>query len=84
MIVPSTIFQHLSNSLKVINTSKASIFCFMANFAINVVICALQLHPGVAPGIFRRGAHSSNEGAKIWLSGYYKCQKSSKKSLFTF
>ena len=32
--------------------------------------------PGVAPKIFRRGAESSNEGAKIWFSGYYKCQKS--------
>ena len=39
---------------------------------------------GVAPGIFRRGAESSDEGAKIWFSGYYKCQKSPKKSLFTF
>ena len=39
---------------------------------------------GVAPGIFRRGAESSDEGAKIWLSGYYKCQRSPKKSLFTF
>ena len=34
---------------------------------------------GVAPGIFRRGADSSDEGAKKWFSGYYKCQKSSKK-----
>ena len=39
---------------------------------------------GVAPGIFRLGADSSDEGAKIWFSGYYKCQKSPKKSLFTF
>ena len=39
---------------------------------------------GVAPGIFQRGANSSDEGAKIWLSGYYKCKKSPKKSLFTF
>ena len=31
---------------------------------------------GVAPGIFQPGADFSNEGAKIWLSGYYKCQKS--------
>ena len=38
--------------------------------------------PGVAPGIFRWGADSSDEGAKIWLSGYYKCQKSPKKSHF--
>ena len=30
------------------------------------------------------GVDSSDEGAKIWFSGYYKCQKSSKKSLFTF
>ena len=34
--------------------------------------------------IFRQGADSSDEGAKIWFSGYYKCQKSPKKSLFTF
>ena len=27
---------------------------------------------------------SSNEGAKIWFSGYYKCQISPKKSLFSF
>ena len=27
---------------------------------------------------------SSDEGAKIWFSGYYKYQESSKKSLFTF
>ena len=33
---------------------------------------------GVAPGIFRRGAESSDEGAKMWFSGYYKCQKSTK------
>ena len=30
------------------------------------------------------GADSYYEGAKIWLSGYYKCQKSPKKLLFTF
>ena len=29
-------------------------------------------------------ADSSDEGAKIWFSGYFKCQKSPKKSLFTF
>ena len=33
---------------------------------------------------FPTGADSSNEGAKIWFSGYYKCQKSPKKSPFTF
>ena len=38
----------------------------------------------VAPAIFRRGAGSSDEGAKIWFSRYYKCQKSPKKSLFFF
>ena len=38
---------------------------------------------GVAPGIFRWGADSSHEGAKLWFSGYYKCQRSPKKSLFT-
>ena len=40
--------------------------------------------PGVAPGIFRREADSSDEGAKIWFLGYYKCQKSPKKSPFSF
>ena len=39
---------------------------------------------GVAPGIFRREADSSDKGAKIWFSGYYKCQKSPTKSLSTF
>ena len=39
---------------------------------------------GLAPAIFRRGADSSDEGAKIWFSGCYKCQKSPKKLLFTF
>ena len=38
----------------------------------------------MAPGIFRRGADSSDEGAKMWLSGYCKCQKFPKNSLFTF
>ena len=30
----------------------------------------------VAPGILRRGAESSDNGAKIRYSWYYKCQKS--------
>ena len=38
----------------------------------------------MASGIFRRGADSSDEAAKIWFSGYYKCQKFPKKALFTF
>ena len=29
-------------------------------------------------------ANFSDKGAKIWLSEYYKCQKSPTKSLFTF
>ena len=29
-------------------------------------------------------ADSSDEGAKIWFLGYYKCPKSPKKSFFTF
>ena len=33
---------------------------------------------------FPTGADSSDEGAKICTSGYYKCQKSPKKSRFTF
>ena len=31
---------------------------------------------GVAPGVFRQGADSSDQEAKIWFSGYYKCKKS--------
>ena len=31
---------------------------------------------GVVPGIFRQGADPSDEGARIRLSGYCKCQKS--------
>ena len=38
----------------------------------------------MAPGIVRRGADSSDEGAKIQFSGYSKCQKSLKTSVFTF
>ena len=33
---------------------------------------------------FPTGADSSDEGTTIWFSGYYKCQKSPKKSPFTF
>ena len=42
------------------------------------------LRSGVAPGIFQWGDDSSDEGAKIWFSGYYKYQKSRKKLRFTF
>ena len=31
---------------------------------------------------FPTGADSSDEGAKIWFLGYYKCQKSPKKITF--
>ena len=44
----------------------------------------LGVQPGVAPGISRRGVDSSDEGTKIWCLRYYKCQKSQKKSPFTF
>ena len=36
---------------------------------------------GVAPGIFRWGADSSDEGAKILFLGYFHCPKSPKNSL---
>ena len=36
----------------------------------------------MVPGIFRRG-QTSDEGAKMWFSGYYKCQKSMKKNRFS-
>ena len=35
---------------------------------------------GAAPRIFRRGADSSYEGAKIRFSEYYECQESPKNS----
>ena len=69
---------------------------YTMHYALHHVICtiyhAVSCHvsivvyyeTGVAPEIFRRGADSSDEGAKIWLLGYYKCQKSPKKSCFTF
>ena len=37
-----------------------------------------QYNAGVAPGIFGQGADSSDEGAKILLPGYCKCQNSPK------
>ena len=49
-----------------------------------LIFLSVYLLSGVAPGIFRRGADSFDEGAKIWFSGYYQCQKSPKKLLFTF
>ena len=45
---------------------------------VNVVLDMTVVIPGVAPGMFQRGADSSDEEAKIWFSGYYKCQKSPK------
>ena len=43
------------------------------------LVCAggiLEFQAGVALGIFRRGdPDSSDEEAKIWFSGYSKCQK---------
>ena len=43
------------------------------------------MHPYFRGGArnFPTGADSSDEGAKIWFSGCYKCHKSPKKSLFT-
>ena len=37
---------------------------------------------GVAPRIFRRGANSSDERAKTWLTGYHKWEKSPEKIVF--
>ena len=37
---------------------------------------------GIAPRIFRCGADSSDEGAKIWFSGYYKMPKISEEIAF--
>ena len=47
-------------------------------------LLAVTIPAGVAPGIFQRGADSSDDGAKIWFSGYYECQKSPNTSFFTF
>ena len=47
-------------------------------------ISTLVIGTGVAPGIFLRGANSSDEGAKMWFSGYQRSQKSPKKSIFPF
>ena len=40
--------------------------------------------PGIPPGISDGGLTLPARGAKIWFSGYYKYQKSPKKSHFTF
>ena len=40
---------------------------------------AVPNRQGWCQEFFRRGADSSDEGAKIWFLGYYKCQKSPKK-----
>ena len=36
------------------------------------------MEAGVAPGIFRRGADSSDEGAKIWFQGTINAKISEK------
>ena len=50
----------------------------------SIFSCTGDTGAEVAPGIFRRGADFSDKGAKIWFSGHYKCQKSPKRSRFTF
>ena len=62
-------------------TPSAFLLLLFLLFAASLLTSTL---PGVAPGIFQRGADSSDEGARIWLSGYYKYQKSPKKSHLTF
>ena len=37
---------------------------------------ASSFKPGGGARNFPTGAESSNEGTKIWFSGYYKCQRS--------
>ena len=53
---------------------------FKTNFKIEreILPLAVSFHfvAGMAPVIFQWGADSSDEGGKIWLLGYYKCQKS--------
>ena len=57
------------------NRTSYSVICDTPGvFAVHGFLC----ETGVAPGIFRRGADLSDEGAKIWFSGYHKCQKSPK------
>ena len=62
--------------------TKLSMLQFLLHKIANISTFCMANVTGVAPGIFRRGAESSDEGAKIWLSGYYKCQKSQKKIAF--
>ena len=74
---PNPIISYLNvNSIR----NKFINFTGMISEYVDVIVIAA----GVVPGIFRRGTDYSDEGAKIWFSGYYKCQKSPKKSRFTF
>ena len=41
---------------------------FAKYFILNNLLYYTDFASGVAPGIFRRGADSSDKGAKIWLS----------------
>ena len=45
-----------------------------------VVVSFAVSKSGVEPEIFRQGADSSDEGAKILFLGYFHCQKSPKNS----
>ena len=56
----------------------------VVNFDVMFILIALWIDAGVVQGVFRRGFDSSDEGAKIWFSRYYKCQKSSKQWLFAY
>ena len=68
------------------NTVRALYTLFIKSHALYGILnqgCASKsilesLKQGVVPGIFRWGPDSSDEGAKIRFSGYYKCQKSLK------
>ena len=48
--------------------------CLFGEYFLLTNLLNIEPLSGVTPGIFRRGADSSDEGAKIWFSGYYKCQ----------
>ena len=58
--------------------------CLLLIMCIFLVHIVLGVNQGWHQEFSNGRADSSDKGAKIWLSGYYKCQKSPKKLLFIF
>ena len=56
-----------SNTTSSLCSIRKKTFFKMADQAMEI---SRPLRTEVAPGLFRRGADSSDEGAKIWFSGY--------------